>query len=296
MTQTDHTAGRTATLSLLVAAAATVAALLWSYWTTLGEMAHRWARDPQYSHGYLVPGFCLVLLWLRREHLARGPVGVSWLGVPLLAFGLAVRLVGAFYYFVWLDAISILPVVAGLFLLLGGWTALRWSWPAVLFLGFMVPLPHRVSVSCAEPLQRFATSTSTYLLQTLGFPAIAEGNVILLDNVELGIVEACSGLRMLVIFFALSTGFVLLVRRPLWEKLFIAASALPIALVVNVIRITVTGILYQVGSSETAHAVFHDLAGWLMMPMALGLLAVELWLLKSLLLDPEPEAGPAPVA
>jgi exosortase/archaeosortase family protein len=99
---------------------------------------------------------------------------------------------------------------------------------------------------------------------------------------------------MLVIFFAV-TGFVLLVRRPLWEKLFIAASA-PIALIVNVIRITSTGILYQVGSSETAHAVFHDLAGWLMMPMALGLLAVELWLLKNLLLDPEPEGGPAPVA
>lgn len=296
MTPTEQTTGRAATLPLLAAGLTAAAALLWAYWTTLGEMAHRWARDPQYSHGYLVPGFCLVLLWLRRDQLTRGPVGVSWLGVPLLAFGLGVRLVGAFYYFVWLDAISLLPVVAGLFLLLGGWTALRWAWPAVLFLGFMIPLPHRVSVSCAEPLQQFATLTSTYLLQTLGYPAVAEGNVILLDNVELGIVEACSGLRMLVIFFALSTGFVLLVRRPLWERLFIVASAAPIALVVNVIRITATGILYQFGSSATAHAVFHDLAGWLMMPLALTLLAAELWLLKNLLLDPEPEAGPAPVA
>lgn len=295
MTQTDYTTRRPATLTLLAAAAVATVALLWAYWSTLGEMAHRWARDPQYSHGYLVPGFCLVLLWLRRDQLTRGPIDVSWWGLPLLAFGLGLRLVGAYFYYVWFDAVSLIPVVAGLFLLLGGWTALRWAWPAVLFLGFMIPLPHRVSVACADPLQRFATLTSTFALQTLGYPAVAEGNVILLDNVELGIVEACSGLRMLFIFFAMSTGFVLLVRRPLWEKFFIAASAVPIALIVNVIRITSTGVLYQLGSSETAHAVFHDLAGWLMMPMALGLLAVELWLLKNLLLDPEPEVAPAPV-
>jgi exosortase len=275
----------------LAVTAAGLLALLWAYWPTLGEMAERWARDPQYSHGYLVPGFALVLLWLRRERLADGPVAGSWLGWPVLALGLALRIAGGLLYYVWVDQISLLPVLAGLVLLFGGRTAWRWAWPAVAFLAFMVPLPHRVEVSLAGPLQGLATTASTFALQTLGFPALAEGNVIRLNEIELGIVEACSGLRMLVIFFALSTAVTLVIRRPLWERLVVLFSAIPVALVVNVLRITATGILFETVGSPWAHAVFHDLAGWLMMPVALLALAGELVLLRRLFLEP-PAASP----
>jgi exosortase len=276
---------RSLQLPFLAALAVALLALVWAYWTTLGDMAQCWAHDPQYSHGYLVPAFAVLLLWLRRRQLTGDPAG-SWLGWPVLALGLALRLVGAFFYFVWLDEVSLLPCLGGLVLLLGGRTAWRWAWPAVAFLFLMVPLPHRVSVAMAGPLQDFATNTSTFFLQTLGFPALAEGHVIRLNEVEIGIVEACSGLRMLVIFFALSTAVALVIRRPLWEKLVVVFSAVPVALAVNVIRITVTGILHETVNSETANAVFHDLAGWLMMPLALLALGVELQLLKRLFLDP----------
>jgi exosortase len=210
--------------------------------------------------------------------------------VPVLVAGILLRLVGGFYYFAYVDEIALLPCVAGLLLLLGGRTAWRWSWPAIAFLLFMLPLPHRIAVAMAEPLQNFATVTSTFALQTLGLPALAEGNVILLNDVEIGIVEACSGLRMLVIFFALATGVVLVVRRPLWEKLLVIASAVPIALVVNVLRITATGVLYEQAGKQWTDAFFHDLAGWLMMPLALALLAVELVLLRRLFLEVAPGA------
>jgi exosortase len=143
-------------------------------------------------------------------------------------------------------------------------------------------------VALTDPLQRIATLASTFALQTIGLPALADGNVILLNDVELGIVEACSGLRMLVIFFALSTAVVLVIKRRPWEKALLVASAVPIALVANVTRITVTGVLHETAGREIADAVFHDLAGWLMMPLALGLLWVELKLLSRLLLDTAP--------
>jgi exosortase len=290
MTRKPSDLCRSLQLPFLAALAAGVLALVWAYWTTLAEMAQRWARDPQYSHGYLVPGFAVLLLGLRRRQLAGDVRGVWW-GWAVLGVGLVLRLVGGFFYFVWLDDISLLPCLAGLVLLFGGRVGWRWAWPAVAFLVFMIPLPHRVSVSMASPLQDFATTTSTFLLQTLGFPALAEGHIIRLNEVEIGIVEACSGLRMLVIFFALSTGAALVIRRPLWEKLVLVFSAVPIALVVNVIRITATGILHETVGSDWANAVFHDLAGWLMMPLALVALGLELHLLKRLFL--EPVAGPA---
>jgi hypothetical protein len=77
----------------------------------------------------------------------------------------------------------------------------------------MIPLPFRVEGPLAYPLQRVATLVSTYVLQTLGFVAFAEGNVIPLGAVQIGVVESCSGLSMLVTFFALSTGVVLVSRR-----------------------------------------------------------------------------------
>src|SRR5262249_46255783 len=148
-------------VAALIAFAVAAAALLWAYWPTLGEWAERWAHDPQYSHGFLVPVFAAFLLWVRRGQLKREELTLSWLGVLVLALGIALRLVGAYYYYVYVDAISLVPCIAGLVLIFGGWAAFRWAWPAVLFLAFMIPLPYRASTAMAEPLQHFATETST---------------------------------------------------------------------------------------------------------------------------------------
>jgi exosortase len=268
-----------------------LAVLLWAYWTTLAEVAHQWAIDPQYSHGYLVPAFAVFLLWMRRQHVKLAAWQPNWWGAAILLAGLVLRLGGTYFHFEWFDPLSLLPSLVGLCLLLGGWPALRWAGPAIFFLFFMIPLPYTVSVMLARPMQNVATTASTFLLQVLGEPALAEGNVILINDVELNIVEACSGLRMLVIFFALSTAVVLIVRRPVWEKAIIVLSAIPIALVSNVLRITLTGVLHDAVDDRWAHDVFHDLAGWLMMPLALVLLAVELHVLSRLFVEPPGRLG-----
>jgi exosortase len=268
--------------------------VLWAYWPTLRAMADRWSHDPQYSHGYLVPVFALIVLWFRGD---RRPVSLatSWWGLPILAAGVLLRLAGARYYVEWLDAVSLLPTLTGACLLLAGWPALRWAWPAIAFLIFMIPLPYQVEVALAHPLQRLATAWSTYALQTLGLPALAEGNIIVIDEVRLGVLEACSGLGMLATFAALSTAVAFVIRRPWPEKAVILLSAVPVALFANVARITLTGVLHRTVGSVLANVVFHDLAGWLMMPLALGLLWLELIVLARLFVAAEP-AGPIPVA
>jgi exosortase len=170
----------------------------------------------------------------------------------------------------------------------GGWHALFWSLPTVAFLVFMIPLPHFVERAVSGPMQTIATISSTFVLQVLGRPALAEGNVILLNDIELGIVEACSGLRMLVVFYALSTGVALLIRKPLWEKLLLACSAFPIALVSNVMRIVLTGLCYEIFGDHFGGDLFHDLAGWLMMPLGLVFLGIEMWILHTLLIERTP--------
>ena len=247
-------------------------------------MANSWANDPQYSHGYLVPLFSIALLWMRREMLDLEQVRPNAWGLALIAFAAMFRLAGAYFFFEWFDFLSLIPFVFGICLLLGGMHAVRWAWPAIGFLIFMIPLPHTLELAMRGPLRRLGTLSSTYIMQTIGLPAISEGNVILVNEARIGVVEACSGLRMLVIFFALSTAVALLSERPLWERILIVISAVPIALISNITRITVTGILHVTVSSKLADVVFHDLAGWLMIPLALCLLWLELWFLSQLLI------------
>jgi exosortase len=293
--KTEENAPRAGLAALVVSL--TAAVTFWSYWPTLVQMADKWWRDPQYSHGFLVPVFALVVLGSRRSERAQVSFQPSWQGVPILLAAAGLHLIGGYYYLKWLDGLSLLPCLAGLVWLLGGRDAWRWAWPAVAFLVFMLPLPFRVEVGLAQPLQGLATVASTYALQTLGLPALSEGNIILIEDHQIGVSAACSGLGMLVTFFALATAFSFVIERPWLDKLVLIISAVPIALVANVVRITLTAVLYQSVGSRAAKAVFHDLAGWFMMPIALALLVLELKLLKHLLLPPESMAmGPVPLA
>jgi exosortase len=266
-----------------------VACFLWAYWSTFTVLAERWSNTAQYSHGFLVPLFAGIVLWFRRDQLKKAHLEPNVWGILLLLAGGLLRLVGAYFYYPWFDGLSLLPSLAGLAVLLGSWPALRWAWPAIGFLLFMLPLPFFVEVALAQPLQRFATLASTYLLQTMGIPALAEGNIVVLSTTKIGVVEACNGLGMLVLFFAVSTALAFVIKRDVWQRLIIIVSAIPVALIANVARISVTGVLSETVGSDFAHVVFHDWGGWLMMPLALGLLYLELQLM-GWMLEP-PEAG-----
>lgn len=258
-------------------------AALWCYWTTLGAMAERWSHDPHYSHGFLVPVFALVVLWFRRDRLQQVAWQPSLWGLPLVLAGIGLRLFAVRMDLEPVDAFSLVPTLFGLVLFVGGPAVLRWCWPALAFLAFMLPLPHQLDVALAQPLRRLATLMSTYTLQTLGYPAISEGNIIHLEEIRLGVVDACSGLGMLMTFFALSTAMALVIQAPALDRLVLVVSAVPIALVANVVRIVATGMAHYSFGSEAAHMVMHDLAGWLMMPFALLLLWLELRYLARLL-------------
>jgi exosortase len=271
----------TIVLTLLVATG-----IFWVFWSALGTMAVRWSHDPRYSHGFLVPVFAMVLLWLRRTMLV--PSSPSWWGVALIAVGALLKLAGAYVFLEWFEDAALIPMLAGLLVLIGGWPWLRWSWPALVFLIFMVPLPYRVERALGGPLQMLATLSSTFFLQTIGLPAVSEGNIIHIDQASIGVVEACNGLGMLVMFAAFATAAVFVVRRPLADKVVILLSAVPIAVAANVLRITITGLLEVTVGGGVADVFYHDMAGWLMMPLALGMLWLELFLLSHMLIETRP--------
>jgi exosortase len=278
--------------TLWIAAPALAAIVLAVYWPTFTQLAWRWSTEPQYSHGYLVPLFSAFLLWHRKGLFRVAQARPSYVGLLFVLGGTVLRLTGAYYHVFSLDRFSLPLILTGLCVGLGGWHALRWAWPSLAFLLFMLPLPQGVESWLAHPLQRVTTLISTHVLQTFGYLAEAEGNVIVLAAGDLGVAEACSGLRMLVVFGALSTAVAIISRRSALQRLLLVVSAVPIAVVCNTIRIVLTAILFSAAGPGAAEVVFHDLAGWLMIGLAGGLLALELWLFAHLLV-PASRAGPS---
>jgi exosortase len=265
--------------------------LAWAYFPTLRDLFQKWMDDPQYSHGILVPLFSLYLLFRNKEKAVGHVQPWPWLGYGLLFLALAFRAVAALLFFLPLDAFSLVVCLTGLVMVTGGKPIIRWAWPSLVFLLFMIPLPYQIERMMGAELQNIATIASTFLFQTLGQPAIAEGNRILIEEVHLGVVEACSGLRMLMTFAAFCVGAVLLLERHWLVKALVLASAIPIALLTNILRITATGLghvwLKESSAKSSVLNFIHDFNGWMMMPVGLGFLLVELWTFKHLLIEPE---------
>jgi exosortase len=252
----------------VVAILATV--VMFSYWPGLLNAKAAW-NNPQYSHGWLVPLFSVAMIFWWRQPVASVSPSARLVGLGMLVASLGLRLLMARYRIITIDMYTFVPALAGGVLLGGGWSMFRWAWAPIAFLIFMYPLPDEATRYLLGPLQTMATAVSTYAIQTLGIDAIREGNQIVVGERHLGVVDACSGLRMLTIFIALSVAIVMLGELDVYESLVILASAVPIALAVNATRITLTSVMYTI-DPEIAEKIFHDWAGYFMMPMALVLL------------------------
>ncbi|HUE74565.1 MAG TPA: exosortase/archaeosortase family protein [Pirellulaceae bacterium] len=256
-------------------AAVLLAGGIWSYWPTIANLIETWLRVADYSHGFLVLPLAALFLWVRRDRFPGLADSAPWTALALMALTLLIRHAGDAFFFTFLDAWSIIPWTAACVALVGGWPLLRWSWVAILFLPFMVPLPFSVETILTVPLQQIATAISTATLQFLGQPAFADGNVILFGDQRLEVAEACSGLRQFVFIAALTYAYVALISRPAWEKLLLVAAAAPIAIAANAARIVTTGLLFQWVPGEQAHEWIHDAAGWGMVLFAVA----AFWLL-----------------
>jgi len=242
--------------------------LAWSYWPALVEMTNAWNNNPDYTHGYFVLPIAAYFLWARRSGIGPQDISPSWAGVVLLGVVVVIRYFSAKYFLGPIDAWTFPISIAGLVLAFGGWRCLRWSLPSIAFLYFMIPIPYSAETWLSVPLQAAATKLSTESLLLLGQPAIAEGNVIWLEDHPLLVAEACSGIRILVGISALAFAFVLFSNWSWWQKAIVLISILPVALAANVARIVATGLLQRLVSGEVAQQFSHDMAGFVMIPLA----------------------------
>jgi len=278
----------------LLGAAAGGALLALVFWRNLFHFGLSWATDENYSHGFLVPFISLYFANLAAE---RGPVrvrGGAVLGSALLAGAMLVKLATVVITVGTLGDLAFLVAIAGMTALLAGAGALKRYGFAVFFLVFMVPLPVALYALIASPLQLMVSQVASVILNATGVPVLTEGNMMTLPGgVQMFVAEACSGMRQLTGFLALTAAVAYLSNRPAWYRVAVVVSSVPIAMTANVIRVALTGYIMYYVNPQYASGPYHTLEGLLMLGFGLSLLRGGCWVLDQVAELTRPEAPPA---
>jgi exosortase len=297
--------------------AALALALAFVVFLTLDQM-HWWQLKPDYAFGWLVPAFVVYVVvdrWptLRKFFSASGPSplpralrwtcaaaaglslglgllfflvgavyragsGVTQPGSLALAIGFSGMLLGMIYFNVPDGRIG--PPVTG-------WGALRadarlratalFLFPALIWI-LSAPLVTAVENAVSLFLLRKVTTVVFTVFSLLGYPLVQQGNVLLLPHGQVGVAEACSGIRSLTgcLFAGSFLAAVFLDR--FWKKVLLVAAAMGFAFLTNLLRsLFLTSWAYAYGSDAIAGKI-HDTTGY----AVLGLTCVGLFCLLPL--------------
>lgn len=244
-----------------LAIALAVVAVVVSYWNTFEWIVDAWIRETDYGHGWLVIPMAIAMCYLRRDRFPGVSKQVAWGGMSLVVLAVAMRIFGRFAYFDFLDGYSVIVLLAGAVWCLLGYRAFLWALPALGFLFFAIPLPFRAESMLSWQLQGVATELSTFFLRAFGMPAVAEGHVVWIGDEKLSIEAACSGLRIFVGMAAFGYFWAAINHRSQSDRIVILASVIPAAVLVNSLRIVLTGLGYAVFESEAMRHLIHDFLG-----------------------------------
>ena len=248
---------------------ARVVAVLWQTWST----------NDNYSHGPLVPLTSLELVWQRWPHLRLREVRPDSRGLWVLAAGCLMLVLGLRMDIFALQGWSLLVVLLGLTLTFFGGPILHMLAFPILYLAFMLTFPPVVMNTLSFMLKTFATAGAAGAAKLLGVAMQRDGMQIYFRTGELRVENPCSGLRSLIALLATGTLFAYFQRGGLWRRVAVMLAAVPIALAGNMARLLLLFIAADRMGVDWATGRFHDVTGYVMYAVALGLL----WLLRGLL-------------
>ena len=260
----------------------------------INSIVYRWVTDSSWSHGFLVPLFSLFFVNQHKKEILNLQTKPNYLGLLFLVCAIL------FYIFnivspsgwAYLRALSMIAALGSIVLLLGGWYLIRYTWLPIAFLIFAVPLPGRVYRGITIPMRQWAATAAAGLLNLVaGMEATARGVVI--DVIykgqplepSLDVAEACSGMRLLMAFLALGVAMAYLHYRPVWQRIILLVSTIPIAIICNIVRVTVTGFIYVLIHPKYTQGIYHDALGMAMLPLAFGLYGFLAWFMSSLFIN-----------
>jgi exosortase len=235
----------------------------WLYAGIASGLVAEWASSPDASYGIVLAAVALLVTWRRRDAFVQAidPAAAAAAGAAVMMAGLAIYLAGQLGADLFLTRISFVVVIAGAVWFLAGRRALRTIAAPLVFVALAVPLPSLVASAVTLPLQLTASRVAEASLTATGVAVFRDGNVLELPSTALEVAEACSGLRSIISLAA--TSVLLAWMDPsLPRRIAIVALSLPVAVVMNGLRIAATGLACEAWGPKAASGSWHSFSGW----------------------------------
>jgi len=256
------------------------------------HMVYRW-QDPQEMHGFLIPLFSLYFIYLERENLKATVGQPSYLGLVLMLLSVLGYLFFFFKGFSYPREVMMLVMLGGVVWFLGGGPIVKLVWLPVVFLLFAIPLPGTVHTTISTPMREIASFIAALILNVLPGIEAKAANVVIYGTYHgaafnsLNVADACSGMRLLQAFVALGVAMAYLEHRPLLHRIILLLSTIPIAIICNIVRVLLTGVIHVYIGEEYATGTLHTLLGMAMLLLAFGLYGLLAWLMEALFIEEE---------
>ncbi len=242
------------------------------FFPILRHLVEQWATDEDVGHGFFVPVVAGFIAWQRREQLVSITPKPCWWGAALVVWGILQSYIGTLGAEQFLQRTSVLIAFLGVLLLTGGVRMVKALAFPLLLLPFMIPFPAVIYNQITFPLQLFASGVAENVLNLLSIPVLRDGNVLELANGDrLNVAEACSGIRSLMSLTFLSLVYAYFFDKKVWMRWALLLGTIPIAILANAGRVTITGMLADV-NPDLAHGFFHSLEGWIIFVIAFVML------------------------
>jgi exosortase len=239
-----------------------------------------WLNNAEAGHGLLLAPVAVWLAWRSRHGVPVAPQPLA--GGLILVVAIVFRDLSGLAAELFTMRGSMVLALAGLVVYAAGFRRLLAWWLPFVLLGLSVPLPEVLVNSIALPLQFQASNIGAALLEARHVPVLLQGNVINLPGHRLFVTEACSGLRSLTALLSLGVlAGGLWLRYPL-TRVVLLAAAIPVAVMLNGIRVFFTGFLVFFVDPKLGEGFMHVTEGWLLFVVAFALLGLMAWLLASL--------------
>ncbi len=245
--------------------------LILVFFPILRSLVVQWLNDEDVGHGFFVLPVAAFIAWQRRDQILNIEWKPAWWGAAIIGWGILQSYIGTLGAELFLQRTSFLITLVGLLLVLGGTKLVRELAFPLLLLPFMIPFPAVIYNQITFPLQIFASRVAEVALSMLNIPVLRDGNVLELASQKLSVAEACSGIRSLLSLTFLSLVFAYFFDRKVWMRWALLIGTIPIAILANSGRVTITGILSEI-NTELAHGFFHSLEGWIIFMIALAML------------------------
>lgn len=278
--------------TILIPIAILAGLFVWlNFWRIHSLVLNGWLNDPNWSHGFIIPIFSLFLIYNRRDDLLTVEARPCVWALPLLILSLLGQILCVHpIHNVWLGELSMVASLFFLVLYLSGPGVIRVTWLPILYLALAMPIPGYLYTKISVPLQELAAQGSALILQICGksidvtashLKIISESG----QTRELTVAEACSGMRSLMAYVALGVAWAYLEERPAWQRVILVLAVIPVAVLCNVLRVTITSTAYVYDHPELGQKFMHTFTGLLMLIPALLMFLLLSWLLKHLFIE-----------